>query len=152
MAREPHERDFLGTGWAFPPEFDRLDRGAKRVSHEADIVESLRILMQTRPGERVMQPAYGCGLNALVFEVIDASLLARVRQVIDRAVLFFEPRIRLERVDVDDADALEGLLRIGLVYTVRTTNTRHNVVFPFYHREGTLLDPEQLPGPGGEGP
>jgi hypothetical protein len=130
-------KSFLGRGWGFPIEFDPVSKAVRMVSDEDDIEESLRILFSTRPGERVMQPAYGCALHALVFEVINERTLSEIREAIERAVLFFEPRIRLDGIVVDTEQVYEGLLRIRVDYTIRSTNTRSNVVYPFYFREGT---------------
>jgi len=135
------DRVFLGTGWSFPPEFDRRLKAVKMVSGEEDIRESLRILLATAPGERVMQPSYGCGLKQLVFETMSESVVTEIKDLIERAVLFFEPRITLTRIEVDTVDVYEGLLKIALDYTVRTTNTRSNMVYPFYFLEGTNLRP-----------
>jgi phage baseplate assembly protein W len=129
---------FLGIGWSFPPEFHKHADvlGVKMVAEEEDIGESLRILLSTRPGERLMQPDYGCGLHTMVFETIDESTVTELKDIIERAVLFYEPRITLENIDVDTEDELEGRLKIQLNYTVRTTNTRSNIVYPFYYLEG----------------
>ena len=133
------DKSFLGTGWAFPPQFARQG-SVKRVSAEDDIRESLYILLSTRPGERLMQPTYGCGLHAQVFEIIDESAVTVIIDLIERAILFFEPRITVEQVFVDTDnrdDQLNGLLRIRITYIVRSTNNRHNMVYPFYFSEGT---------------
>ncbi|MGE3976128.1 MAG: GPW/gp25 family protein [Nitrospira sp.] len=134
-------RDFLGTGWSFPPEFHRGFRSVKMVSWDEDIRESLRILLTTSPGERILQPAYGCGLHALAFENVSEGVKTEIKDLIDRAVLFFEPRITLNRIDIDDTDQYEGLLKLYLDYTIRTTNTRSNMVYPFYFIEGTNIKP-----------
>ena len=131
------DKSFLGRGWGFPPRFDVRSKSVHMVANEADIKESLRILIATRPGERIMQPAYGCGMHALVFEGVNELTIAEIQEAIDQAILFFEPRISLERVEVDAEQAYEGLLQIGIEYTVRETNTRSNIVYPFYFREGT---------------
>lgn len=107
------------------------------VSEEQDIHESLTILLSTRPGERVMQPAYGCGLQALVFENINESTLTEIRDVIERAILFYEPRINLEGIEVDTENVYAGRIDIQLNYTIRTTNTRSNLVYPFYFLEAS---------------
>jgi phage baseplate assembly protein W len=136
-----NSKAFLGVGWSFPPEFhkyaDRLD--VKMVDEEEDIRESLRILLSTRPGERVMQPDYGCGLHTMVFENLDESTVTELKDIIERAVLFYEPRITLEGIDVNAEDELEGRLKIQLNYTVRKTNTRSNIVYPFYYLEGSQV-------------
>lgn len=131
------DRGFLGTGWAFPPAFDTSGKQAVMASGEQDVAESLRILLGTTPGERVMQPTYGCSLKRLVFEYIDESRITEIKDLVSQAVLFFEPRVTLESVSVDDSELFHGLLRVQLDYTIRTTNNRHNLVFPLYQREGT---------------
>jgi uncharacterized protein len=131
------DKSFLGNGWGFPVQFDSWTKGVSMVSDAEDICESLRILFSTRLGERVMQPTYGCALQALVFEVVNERTLSEIREAVERAILFFEPRIRLDGVDVDDEQVYEGLLQIRVYYTIRSTNTRSNIVYPFYFREGT---------------
>ncbi|MEP5193695.1 MAG: GPW/gp25 family protein, partial [Roseobacter sp.] len=106
---------------------------------ETDIAESLRILMTTRPGERIMQPAYGCRLHDFIFELNDAETEAAIETTVRQAILFFEPRITLETVRVDTTDWLGGSIKIMLEYTVDQTNSRSNMVFPFYIDEGTLI-------------
>ncbi len=131
------DKSFLGTGWGFPPEFDRNEGAARMVSGEEDIDESLRILISTVPQERIMQPAYGCGMKMQVFETINESTLTLLKDAIQRAVLFFEPRIDLDHIDIDEGSAAEGVLHIDLHYVVRSTNSRSNLVYPFYFREAT---------------
>ena len=84
-----------------------------------------------------MQPAYGCGLHGMVFENIIESTITEIRDVVERAVLFFEPRINLESVEVDTENVHAGRIDIKLDYTVRKTNTRSNAVYPFYFIEGS---------------
>jgi phage baseplate assembly protein W len=127
---------FLGTGWSFPPAFAKRE-GLRTVSDDDDIRESLLILLSTKPGERVMEPDFGCGIQSQVFEIMTDGAIMAIKDMIARAILFFEPRITLDRIAMNDDDIVDGLLRITLDYTVRTTNSRHNVVYPFYFREGT---------------
>ncbi len=135
------DKSFLGIGWSFPPEFHRYadTLGVKMVAEEEDIGESLRILLATRPGERIMQPDFGCRLHAMVFETVEESTITELKDIIERAVLFFEPRITLEEIEIDTEDAVEGRLKIQLNYTGRKTNTRSNIVYPFYFLEGTQV-------------
>ena len=135
------DKTFLGIGWSFPPEFNKFADGfaLKMVAEEEDIKESLWILFSTSPGERVMQPSYGCRLQGMVFESINQSTITEIKDIIERAILFFEPRITLEEIDVDTEDALEGRINIHLGYTVRKTNTRSNIVYPFYFLEGSQV-------------
>ena len=128
---------FLGTGWAFPPAFDLRNKQALMVSAEDDVHESLRILLSTTPGERVMQPSYGCNLKRLAFENIDESRVTEIKDLIAKAVLFFEVRVTLEAVDVEFVDWPGGVLHVHLDYTIRSTNTRYNLVYPLYPLEGS---------------
>lgn len=123
---------FLGTGWAFPPTFDTRSRAAALVSAAQDVRESLRILMLTHPGERVMHPTYGCGLRRMVFEQVTSSLLTEMRSMIQQAVALFEARVELEAVQFDTSGLHEGVLRIRLDYRLRSSNTPDNLVFPLY--------------------
>jgi uncharacterized protein len=135
----PEDPGFLGRGWSFPPRFDARSGRLVTVAAEEDIAESLRLLFLTRPGERLMHPHYGCALHDLVFEPMDAETEAAIEAAVARAVLFFEPRIELLETRVQAEDWPSGRLGILLEYRIVATNTRHNMVFPFYLREGTLL-------------
>lgn len=123
---------YLGTGWSFPPAFDARGRQAMLVSDAEDIQQSLRILLSTTPGERVMHPRYGCNLRRLVYEIVDTNLLTEIRDVVTKAVLYFEPRIELNEVLIDTDDLYNGVLRLTLDYTIRSTSTRSNLVYPLY--------------------
>lgn len=129
---------YLGTGWSFPPTFDKELRTVALVSGETDIDQSLGILLSTSLGERVMQPKYGCNLKDYQFESIDNALIGFLKDLVERAILFYEPRIELDRVDITEADAFElfeGVLRITVHYKIAGSNTRYNYVYDFYLRE-----------------
>jgi phage baseplate assembly protein W len=131
---------FLGRGWSFPPTFNRNLPGVEMLTEEADILSSLEILLTTAPGERVLQPEYGCDMEELVFENVDTTTKTLVADKIENAILYFEPRIDLETVRLDDSREWEGVILIEVVFRVRTTNSRFNFVFPFYKNEGTDLN------------
>ncbi len=132
-----HKKTFLGVGWKFPPEFDKNAKSVILVSEEADIKESLMILFSTRPGERVMQPEYGCDLSIINFEPINSNLEGQIIGIIRYAVLHFEPRIEVEAVNVRTDRSLDGVVEISVEYIIRKTNKRSNIVFPYYIIEGT---------------
>lgn len=131
---------FLGRGWSFPPSFNRNQPGVEMLEAEADIVSSLEILLTTAPGERVLQPEYGCNMEELLFENVDTTTKTLVADKIENSILYFEPRIDLEKVRLDDSREWEGVILIEIVFRVRTTNSRFNFVFPFYKNEGTDLN------------
>lgn len=132
---------FLGTGWSFPPTFSKPLAGTVMVSAEEDIQQSLHVLMTTIPGERPMNTDYGCPVTQFLFDGMDNSTMNKLRDVIEKSILYFEPRIVLNSVDVDTSSYLDGKLFVSLDYTIRTTNSRNNMVFPYYLNEGTLLNP-----------
>jgi len=131
------ENSFLGKGWAFPPEFNRGQKAAIMVSAEEDIKQSLHILLTTRLGERVMLPNYGCNLDELLFEDLTRSLISYTVDLLKTAIIYHEPRIKVFSIDISETDPLEGKLIIRIDYFIKTTNSRSNVVFPFYKEEGT---------------
>ncbi len=131
---------FLGRGWSFPPTFRAELPGVEMLEQEADIASSLEILLSTMPGERVLLPEYGCNTEELVFESLDTTAKTLMADKIGAAILYFEPRIEVERVRLDSSRELEGVVLIEVVYLVRTTNSRFNFVFPFYKLEGTDIN------------
>jgi uncharacterized protein len=131
------DKTYLGTGWAFPVRFNQ--RGVHLVSDEEDIWESLRILFSTIPGERVFRYNYGCPIDKWVFSKIDLSERTMIIDIIEQAIREGEPRIITNSVDVEIRDALEGILWIKLEFTIRQTNSRSSMVYPFYFLEGTQL-------------
>lgn len=132
-------RPFLGRGWSFPPEFDRNAKAVVMLEEEADIQGSLNILLSTKLGERVMQPTYGCNMDSLVFEAMNLTLLTYLKDLVENAILYHEPRIELDKVVIDTTNQNDGLLLIEIHYDIRTTNSRYNYVYPFYLNEGTNL-------------
>ncbi|MFD0861702.1 GPW/gp25 family protein [Sungkyunkwania multivorans] len=130
---------FLGTGWGFPPEFSNTLNKVKMISAEEDIDSSLHILLSTRLRERVMLPDYGCNLEELLFEALNRTLITYITELIKTAILYHEPRIDVERIDISESDPLEGIVLVEIDYRVRATNSRRNMVFPFYKEEGTDL-------------
>ncbi|WP_024769972.1 GPW/gp25 family protein [Aquimarina macrocephali] len=130
---------FLGTGWGFPPEFNKAAKHVLMTSNEEDIKKSLEILLTTRLGERIMVPNYGCNLDELLFKPLDRTLKTFVIELIKTAILYHEPRIDVIKIDISETDELEGKLLVKIDYLIRSTNSRRNVVFPFYKEEGTNI-------------
>ncbi|MEM8487069.1 MAG: GPW/gp25 family protein [Bacteroidota bacterium] len=137
----PDNSDFLGRGWSFPPTFVKSKRyggDVALVEGKQDIEQSLDILLRTSIGERVMQPEYGCNMADYLFDPNNSALIGFLKDTIYNAILYHEPRIRVEQLDVstDGTDAIEGRLQISIDYTVRQTNSRYNFVWDFYQTEG----------------
>jgi phage baseplate assembly protein W len=136
LRTDEERKTFLGRGWAWPVRLDPRTGLVQSVAHEDDIRESIRIILQTAPGERVMRPNFGCGIHELVFEHIDGTMLQRVRSTVEEALRRCEARIDVLAVDVDSAAAAEGTLLVQVDYRVRSTNQVGNLVYPFHFREG----------------
>ena len=133
------DRSFLGTGWGFPPTFLEGGKQLLLTSDVEDIHKSLEILLTTRVGERIMQPRYGCNTEHLLFEPLDTTLQTFMQDLIETAILYFEPRIDLEKVELVP-EPLEGRILITVDYTVKGTNSRSNFVYPFYIEEGININ------------
>ncbi len=95
-------------------------------------------MLATGLGERVLQEDYGCDLTSLLFEEMDQGLINSLNRIIADAILFHEPRIKLDRLDISVDEAEAGLLFISLEYTIQSTNSRFNMVYPFYLNEATV--------------
>ncbi|MBK7692592.1 MAG: GPW/gp25 family protein [Bacteroidetes bacterium] len=131
--------NFLGTGWSFPPNFNKATHSVDMVSNENDIKQSLRILFSTKLTERVLRSDFGCDLSPLLFENITVTLLTKIKINITTAIERYESRIKMTNLYFGTERITEGLIRIELEYKIKATNSRHNYVFPFYLEEGTHI-------------
>lgn len=131
------ENSFLGIGWSFPPGFNNKSGRVEMVSGEEDIRESLEIILSTRPGERVMHPDFGCNLDMMMFESLTTTLITTMKDIISTAITLYESRIKLNSVKVFEDNIIEGRINIEIDYTIRATNSRFNMVYPYYENEGS---------------
>src|SRR4051812_12318382 len=123
--------NFIGRGLSFPLRVDQSGAIAL-TSGEADIAGSLRMVLMTAPGERLMRPQFGCRIWDLLFEPVNANTLGLMAEAVRDAVSQWEPRVGIADlvVDPDERDSSRVLIR--LTYLVKATNDRRNLVFPFY--------------------
>jgi uncharacterized protein len=131
-------KSFLGTGWGFPPQFTKSITQVEMLSDAEDISSSLEILLSTRQGERIMRPDYGCNLDELVFEPLTTTFKTYIKDLIQTAILYHEPRIDVNKIELDDTGELEGRIIISIEYTIRSTISKFNFVFPFYKNEAIV--------------
>ena len=134
------KNNFLGTGWGFPPSFDMVQKSVVMASEEQDVLESLKILLSTTPGERILRSDYGCNLSHLIYENITTTLLTKIRVMMQDAISIHEPRIEVENIFFDTQELTEGKIQIQVEYRLRATNSRFNYVFPYYIKEGTYVN------------
>jgi phage baseplate assembly protein W len=134
MGDSSSTKAFLGVGWRFPvaPVGGRLQYSA----HETNIEEAVRSILLTVPGERVMLPELGAGLPAYLFEPNSPATRSHLAAEVKRALIDWEPRIDVDRIEVSSSDDDPNLLLIHVDYVVRATNTFYNRVYPFYLLEG----------------
>jgi len=127
----PPSKAFLGTGWAFPvkPVGGRL----RLAAYEDDVEQAVQIILLTEAGERPMVPTFGGGLRRFLFEPNSPATRHAIEEVVRTALIDWEPRIDVERVEVTTArDDQPNLLLIHVDYVVRATNSFYNRVYPFY--------------------
>lgn len=131
--------DFIGRGLSFPVRTDATGSVAL-VDGDREIVESIRLILATAPGERPMRPEFGCAIHDLVFAPADSTTAGQIAYEVRQSLERWEPRIDLTDVVVDFAEADQGTLLIDIRYTLRNTNDPRNLVFPFYvippHEDG----------------
>lgn len=133
-------KTFLGIAWNYPPRFNggESSQPTEMVANEANIQQSIITLLSTSPGERVHRYDYGCPIREYAFEMMTASTRTILRDRIEQSIILFEPRVIVNRIDFEEKQD-EGKMNILIDYTIRQTNRRSNMVYPFYFVEGTDL-------------
>jgi phage baseplate assembly protein W len=127
----PVSDGFLGTGWAFPVLPDPSG-GLRYVSGEASIQDCLLVLLQTATGERVMRPDFGTAAPGLVFAPGSPANLRMLESSISDAIYVYEPRVELDSVVAEPVPGQENQVIVSVTYRIRRTNTKANLVFPYY--------------------
>ncbi|MDI5961170.1 GPW/gp25 family protein [Streptantibioticus silvisoli] len=122
---------FIGRGWAFPLRVSATG-GMGMVDKDREIAEAIRLVLGTAPGERPMRPEFGCGIHDYVFAPGDVATAGRMAREVRIALERWEPRIDVDDVAVAFDSVDDGTLYIDVHYTVRSTDDRRNLVFPFY--------------------
>lgn len=130
---------FLGTGWSFPPEFVNTTGTVIMTSDEDDIHNSLKILFGTSRGERFLHPKYGLDMRDMLFEPMSTTMTTLLKDRIRTSILIYEPRIDIVSLELDTSGQLEGRVVLFLDYIIRATNSRYNLVYPFFITDGNEL-------------
>ncbi len=129
------EHSFLGNGWSFEVMPDPVTGRIRMCSGEDDIAQAVRLILNTKRGERIMRPDFGCRLCDFAFESFSQSVRSEMIEEIKKALTLHEPRISDVEVSIGDT-APEGCVVLDISYIVRATNNPYNLVFPFYIEEG----------------
>jgi phage baseplate assembly protein W len=123
---------FLGRGWNFPVTLDEDRRVAMTPDGEEAVRQSIWMILSTAPGERHMRPDFGCGIQDMVFGVNDAATANAAAGAVRQALALWEPRIDVLDVYASPGTGPPNRLLIEINYLVRATNSRFNLVYPFY--------------------
>jgi uncharacterized protein len=129
------DNPFLGRGWSFPPNFLLGGYEVAMVHDEEDVRQSLEILLATHLSERTLLSNYGCNLSNYLFSEVDQRLITKLTDAVTDAILQYEPRITLEKVEAEQQDGNSGVLLINIYYIIKSINSRFNMVYPFYLNE-----------------
>ena len=130
---------FYQTGWTFFPQIVKNGSDINDLTYSRDIVESLRILFTTLPGERIAHPLYGCDLIQYMFKPINNSLISSIRNTVQTAIELYETRIIILEIDIKVNEDVDHRLDIEIIYLLSTTSSRYNMTIPFYIMEGLAL-------------
>ncbi len=122
---------FLGSGIMAPMSLSE-GRGIALTRAEEDVEQCIRLILSTRPGERVMRPDFGCAVHNYVFAPNNSTTRQRIRDAVYDALDRHEPRITDLNVDVTEDAKLVDRLNVKIRYKIRTVNTVFNMVYPFY--------------------
>jgi phage baseplate assembly protein W len=129
------EREFLGIGWKYPVSVES-NGSISSSSYEENIQESIRLILGTAKGERLMRPEFGCSIHEYAYSTMDTLTLRMIENAVYEALVDWEPRIEVNEIKTLTEKALEGKLLISVDYKVRRSNTQVNFVYPFYLKEG----------------
>jgi len=129
-------RSFLGNGLSFPVRMN--GRGeVMLVTGNEDIEQSIRIILGTRPGERVMRQDFGCRAYELMFDPRSAATISLLQEFVYDALRMWEPRIEVLSVNVTADKENDGALLAEIEYEIKAIHDTRSIVYPFY------IEPEQ---------
>ncbi len=131
------ENSFLGKGWSFPPRFEARGARLKVEEGSQNVHKSILLILTTELGERPLNPNFGSSLSQYLYEPISDRLVNELSDSVEKAILRHETRIELNQVEITTDDLDAGLLRINVQYTLKATNSRYNLVYPFYLNESS---------------
>lgn len=131
--------DILGTGWEFPPKFDKNVNGPTMIHGEADIDNSIYVIIHTKIGERILRNQFGSNIHQLLFEPLNANMKTYMSDSLRRSLASSEPRIEVQNIELNQPNPGEGKVDIKVTYTIIATNITNNLVVPFYTPDNLTL-------------
>ena len=124
----------IGSGFSFPMQVDALG-SVEMSSDDENIRQGMMLILGTAPGERMKRPTFGCAIHDILFEPNTSVTAAKIEYEVKRALLEFEPRVDDIEVDAMPDPMEESRMNVTISYTIRKTNTKSNLVYPFYLRK-----------------
>lgn len=124
--------DIIGSGWAFPPRFDKNSGEVRLTQGLRNVAENLEIVVNTRLGERVLRRSFGSETHELMFKPFNANVASYLQESLLTSLEENEPRARIEKLSISQPNPQEGRLDIAIHFTVISTNESDNLVLPFY--------------------
>lgn len=128
------KQNIIGSGFSFPMQINALGE-TEMSSDDENIRQSMMLILGTAPGERIMRPNFGCAIHDILFEPNTAITAAKIEYEIKKSLLEFEPRISDIEVSAHPDDVEQSRMNVTIAYTIRKTNTKSNLVYPFYLRK-----------------
>lgn len=122
---------FLGSGLDFPVRIG-ADGQFVRASDAKAIERAITLVLGTARGERLMRPDFGSDLSDFLFQPFNDVNRGRMATAVQNALIAWEPRIRVLAVRVTASPGDPATALIDIEYEIRSSNTRRNLVYPFY--------------------
>ena len=124
----------VGSGFSFPLGLDSSGSTAI-TSDDENIRQSMMLILGTAPGERLMRPKFGCAIHDILFEPNTAVTASKIEYEVKKSLHEFEPRVGDIEVRAIPDDSEGNRMNVNISYTIRKTNTKANLVYPFYLRK-----------------
>ena len=123
--------NFLGRGWSFPLRPDERSKKLDYLGGPEKVRQSIQIILDTEPGERIMRPAFGCGLRRFLMKPNTTPTRALIQREVGLSLRAWEPRIEVQSVEVTQGED-PSLVLIEIFYVHKRDGRKGNFVYPFY--------------------
>ncbi len=126
------DKEILGTGWEFPPRFEIATNTVGMLSGQEDVENSIRVIIETKLGERVLRNQFGSEIHDLLFEPLNSNMRTYMASSLKETLTLNEPRITVLSVNLEQRDPTLGRVDITVNYETIGSRTTNNLVLPFY--------------------
>lgn len=123
-------RSALGKGFRFPV-VPGEGGGLDYAEGPDKVRQSIHLVLDTEPGERIMRPTFGCGLRRYLMKPNTVATRALIQRDVERSLSTWEPRIQLTAVSVTPGED-PALVYIAIAYVHVRDRKPGNLVYPLY--------------------